>query len=63
MADMYSAIYDDRFRKVARKAFIAGAVFCEMLVSGDIDARDICEDFFRALDDMAGSKYAEGVES
>lgn len=50
-ANVYASIYDDRYKKVVRMAFIDGVVFADMVKAGAVTPDMIDEDFFMILSD------------
>ena len=55
-ADKYASIYDDRFKKIARMAFLDGMVFWDMVRSGVVSEDMLNEDFFMILSDSNSKK-------
>ena len=50
----YGTIYDDRYKKIARQAFLDGMVFWDMVKAGVVSEDMIDEDFFLILRESNG---------
>ena len=53
-ASVYSSIYADNLKKVARQAFLDGMVFSDMIKAGVVTPDMIDEDFFVILRESNG---------
>jgi hypothetical protein len=50
----YGTIYDDRYKKIAKQAFLDGMVFWDMVKAGVVSEDMIDEDFFLMLRESNG---------
>lgn len=55
-AKKYALIYEEEFRKIARKAFVDGMVFWDMFKAGAVTEGMIDADFFAILSDSNHKK-------
>jgi hypothetical protein len=53
-ANVYASIYDERFQKTARQAFIDGMVFWDMVKAGVVTEDMINADFFAVMRESNG---------